>query len=107
MQVQLLLLKKFTHKESLATAFQLHGYLHPLTLPMGLLEIKVQGLSRRSLDGIQGLSWNLATLKDGLLWGILADMLLSAVLIALNRMQYVVHKNSGQIEPEFNLLNKK
>ncbi len=37
---------------------------------------------------------------------ILVDRLLSAVVNAVHRMQYVVHKNSSHIEPDLNVLNK-
>ncbi len=35
-----------------------------------------------------------------------ADMLLSAVVNTLHRMQYVVLKTGGHIEPDLNVLNK-
>lgn len=34
------------------------------------------------------------------------DMLFSSVVHAVRTMQYMVHKNGGEIEPDLNVLNK-
>lgn len=57
----------------------------------------------------QGVVQNLGTLKDNIsrtVRQIPADMLLSAVANAVHRMQYMVHKNGGHIEPDLNVFNK-
>ncbi|KFM67194.1 hypothetical protein X975_24756, partial [Stegodyphus mimosarum] len=53
----------------------------------------------------QGVVQDLATLKDNIsrtVRKIPADMLLSAVVHTVNRMQYVVHNNGSHIEPHLN-----